>query len=173
MCDLNNDSVTEDPFDYQVLNLSNKFYEDYPDPPFHEIVRKDNRPYNCLLIQSHYGYFICIPYRSYIRHKYAFKFKHSKRSKRALSGLDYTKIVIINNSDYLCSSDAVVDQDEYNETRENIEFIRNDAQKFVDDYVSHLANLSDKYNEKQFGRVYGFSTLKYFHNELNIIKDTP
>ena len=73
----------EDPFDYQVLNLTQQFYNDYPDPPFAEILRKRNRPYNCLLIQSHHGYFICIPYRSNINHKYAFRFKNSIRSQRA------------------------------------------------------------------------------------------
>lgn len=52
----------EDSFDYQVLNLTDKFFDNYPDPPYKEIVRKNNRPYNCLLLQSHYGYFICIPY---------------------------------------------------------------------------------------------------------------
>ncbi len=54
---------TKDEFDYQVLNLTQKFYIDYPNPPYKEIVRKNSRPYNCLLIQSHYGYYICIPYR--------------------------------------------------------------------------------------------------------------
>lgn len=53
-------TVDDDQFDYQVLNLTTKFYNDYPDPPYKEIVRKDVRPYNCLLIQSHYDYFICI-----------------------------------------------------------------------------------------------------------------
>lgn len=78
-----------DSFDYQVLNLTQQFFNDYPDPPYKEIVRKNSRPYNCLLIQSHYGYFICIPYRSHINHKFAYKFKNSARSKKAKSGLDY------------------------------------------------------------------------------------
>ena len=85
MCTTDNDA-----YDYQVLNLTEQFYEDYPNPPYEEIVRKDARPYNCLLIQSHYGYFICIPYRSHVNHKYAYKFKNSKRSIRNKSGLDYT-----------------------------------------------------------------------------------
>lgn len=85
----------EDPFDYQILNLTNKFYFDYPNPPYKEIVRKSGRLYNCLLVQSHYGYFICIPYRSNINHKYAFRFKGSARSKKTNSGLDYSKIVIV------------------------------------------------------------------------------
>ena len=45
-----------DPFDYQVLNLSPKFYQDYPETIYIELMRKQDRPYNCLLIQSHYGY---------------------------------------------------------------------------------------------------------------------
>ena len=130
MCTTDNDA-----YDYQVLNLTEQFYEDYPNPPYEEIVRKDARPYNCLLIQSHYGYFICIPYRSHVNHKYAYKFKNSKRSIRNKSGLDYTKIVIVQNSDYLGTVDAVVDSDEYKETRDNIEYIKNDAQEYIDNYV--------------------------------------
>lgn len=158
----------EDPYDYQVLNLTNKFYSDYPDPPYREIVRKNGRPYNCLLVQSHYGYFICIPYRSHINHKYAFKFKDSIRSKRTNSGLDYSKIVIIKKSEYLGSTEAIVDKDEFNETRDNIEYIKNDAQRYIDNYVNYLMGKTTKYDKKEFERVYRYSTLQYFHNELEI-----
>lgn len=158
----------EDSFDYQVLNLTNKFYSDYPDPPYKEIVRKNNRPYNCLLVQSHYGYFICIPFRSHINHKYAFKFKKSIRSKRTNSGLDYSKIVIIRNSGYIGSTDAIVDKDEFNETRDNIEYIKNDAQQYIDNYVNYLMGKNAKYDKKKFERIYRYSTLQYFHNELEI-----
>ena len=165
----------EDSFDYQVLNLTNSFYSDYPDPPYKEIVRKNNRPYNCLLVQSHYGYFICIPYRSHINHKYAFKFKKSIRSKRANSGLDYSKIAIIKRSEYIGTTDAIIDKDEFNETRDSIEYIKNDAQHYIDDYVNYLSRKSTKYDKKEFERIYKYSTLQYFHNELGIIsskKDT-
>ncbi len=65
-------------FDYQVLNLTNKFYSDYPNPPYTEILKKGTRPYNCLLIQSKYGYFICIPYRDdYVSYVTKFR-KHDK-----------------------------------------------------------------------------------------------
>ena len=159
---------TKEEFDYQVLNLTQKFYTDYPDPPYKEIVRKNSRPYNCLLIQSHYGYFICIPYRSHIRHKYSFMFKNSIRSKRAKSGLDYSKIVIVADSNYIEQTDAIVDKDEYNETRNNIEYIKNDAQEYVDDYVNYLSGNSTKYDKKEFERIYQYSTLQYFHKELGI-----
>lgn len=160
--------LVDDPFDYQILNLTQQFYVDYPDPPYKEILRKDNRPYNCLLLQSNYGYYICIPYRSYINHKYAYMFKNSIRSQRTRSGLDYSKIVIIADDKYVGITDAVVDQDEYNETRNNIEYIKNDARKYVDNYVDYLIGKSTKYDKKEFARTYGYSTLQYFHKELGI-----
>ena len=158
----------EDSFDYQVLNLTNKFYADYPDPPYKEILRKESRPYNCLLVQSHYGYFICIPYRSNINHKYAYKFKNSIRSKIKNSGLDYSKIVITRNKEYIGTKHVIVDKDEFNETRDNIEYIRKDAQMYIDNYVNCLSGKVIKYDKKKFERIYKFSTLQYFHNELEI-----
>ena len=50
--------------DYQILKLTDAFYQAYPNPPCREILKKQQRAYNCLLFQSHYGYFICVPYRS-------------------------------------------------------------------------------------------------------------
>lgn len=161
----------DDAFDYQVLNLTQQFYTDYPDPPYKEIIRKNTRPYNCLLLQSHYGYFICIPYRSKINHKYAFKFKNSKRSKKTRSGLDYSKVAIIQKTEYIGTSNAIVDKDEYNETRNNIAYIKKDVQEYIDDYVDHLLGRSTKYDEIKFGRIYKYSTLQYFHDELGITSD--
>jgi hypothetical protein len=164
--------LAEDTFDYQILNLTKSFYSNYPDPPYKEIVRKDARPYNCLLVQSHYDYFICIPYRSHINHKFAYRFKNSIRSKKSKSGLDYSKIIIVKDTQYIGNTDAIVDKDEYNETRDNIEYIRNDAIRYVDDYVEHILGLSSKYDETEFNRIYRYSTLQYFHKELSIGKDT-
>ncbi|MBD5458467.1 MAG: hypothetical protein HDR27_07855 [Lachnospiraceae bacterium] len=159
---------SEDSFDYQILNLTQQFYRDYPPSPYNEIIRKNSRPYNCLLIQSHYGYFVCIPYRSHINHKYAYKFKNSIRSKKVNSGLDYSKIVIVNHSEYISDSNAVIDNDEYKETRDKIEYIKNDAQRYIDDYVDYLLGKSTKYDSREFERKYKYSTLKYFHKELGV-----
>ena len=160
--------MVKESFDYQVLKLTKQFYDDYPNPPYKEIVRKDTRPYNCLLIQSCYEYFICIPYRSHIKHRYAYKFKNSIRSKRTDSGLDYSKIVIVKNTSYIDGMDAIVDKDEYNETRANIEYIKKDSQLYINDYVEHLIGKSEKYDAKEFARIYRYSTLQYFRDELGI-----
>ena len=39
-------------YDFQVLKLTKKFYEDYPNPPYKEIETKEARRYNCLLMQE-------------------------------------------------------------------------------------------------------------------------
>lgn len=153
--------------DYQILKLTDAFYHSYPNPPYGEILKKKQRAYNCLLFQSHYDYLICIPYRSEINHKYAFHFSHTERSKTHKSGLDYSKIVIIDKTEYIDSVDAVIDKDEFKETIINLERIKREALEFVEDYVLHL-NGTKKLHKREFDRRYGFSPLKYFHKELGL-----
>ena len=156
-----------DPFAFQVLHLTKAFYQAYPNPPCAEILKKEQRSYNCLLVQSHYGYFICIPYRSEIKHHYSYLFKNSHRSNLHKSGLDYTKIVIIVNSSFISAQSSLIDQDEYVETRKNIRKIKDEALAFVDDYVNHIKGIT-VLHLKEFARRYQYSPLKYFHKELGI-----
>ena len=153
--------------DYQILKLTDDFYKEYPNPPYVEIMKKQQRAYNCILFQTHYGYFICVPYRTEISHKYAYHFKNSKRSIRHKSGLDYTKIVIITNTKYIDIKDAIIDKDEYNETIVNLEKIKSETLAFVEDYVSHIKG-QKRLHEKEFKRRYSYSSLKYFHDEMGI-----
>ena len=153
--------------DYQILKLTDVFYREYPNPLYNEILKKNNRAYNCLLFQSHYDYFICIPYRSVISHKYAFHFTNTTRSKEHKSGLDYSKIVIITKTDYIDSVDAIIDKDEFKETMVNLKQIKKEALDFVEDYVLHMKGIK-MLHEREFERRYGFSSLKYFHRELGI-----
>ena len=74
----------------------------------------------------------------------------------------------IRNSGYIGYTDAIVDKDEFNETRDNIEYIKNDAQQYIDNYVNYLMCKNAKYDKKKFDRIYRYSTLQYFHNELEI-----
>ena len=153
--------------DYQILKLTDVFYNAYPNPPFKEILKKKQRAYNCLLFQTHYDYFICIPYRTEISHPYAFHFTTTVRSKEHKSGLDYSKIVIIEKTDYIDFTDAIIDKDEFNETMVNLERIKREALNFVEDYVTHVKGIKELH-KREFERRYGFSPLKYFHKELGI-----
>ena len=154
--------------DYQILKLTDVFYREYPNPLYNEILKKNNRAYNCLLFQSHYDYFICIPYRSEISHKYAFHFTNTTRSKEHKSGLDYSKIVIITKTDYIDSVDAIIDKDEFKETMVNLKQIKKEALDFVEDYVLHMKGIK-MLHEREFERRYGFSSLKYLKVVLSEI----
>ena len=153
--------------DYQILKLTDVFYNAYPNPPFKEILKKKQRAYNCLLFQTHYDYFICIPYRTEISHPYAFHFTTTVRSKEHKSGLDYSKIVIIEKTDYIDFTDAIIDKDEFNETMVNLERIKREALNFVEEYVTHVKGIKELH-KREFERRYRFSPLKYFHKELGI-----
>ena len=153
--------------DYQILRLTDAFYNAYPNPPYKEILKKKQRAYNCLLLQTHYNYFICIPYRTEINHEYAFHFVNTARAKVHKSGLDYSKIVIIEKTNYIDTAGAVIDKDEFNETMVNLERIKKEALAFVEDYVEHVKG-TRVLHKKEFYRRYVFSPLKYFHKELGI-----
>lgn len=154
-------------YDFDIYQLSTKFVADYPESTYPELMHKQGRPYCCLLIDTHDDYFICVPYRSTINHTNAFLFDGTQRSTNSPSGLDYSKIVIIKNSDYLDNAKPVIDQDEYNETVGNIQRIAQEAVTYVDTYVKHITGVATIHT-RQFERKYKYSTLPYFHKELGI-----
>ena len=154
--------------DYQILKLTPLFYETYLNESHTEILQKNTRAYTCLLFQTHYDYFIAIPYRSEISHKYAYHFKKSKRSKEHKSGLDYTKIVILDKTEYLDTKGAIIDKDEYNETVQNLDRIKEEALLYVEEYIEKV-DCEGQIKDTSFERKYRYSTLKYFHKELGIM----
>ena len=152
----------------QVYLLSAKFIQDYPANTYPELMHKQGRPYACLLIETYDGFFICVPFRSAINHNNAFLFKGTARSQKTRSGLDYSKIVIISNPDYIDSSTpAVVDQDEYNEMMTHLPQIVNESVSYVKTYINHV-NGTAPLHPRQFSRQYGYTTLAYFHDIMSI-----
>ncbi len=53
-------------YDVDICKLSSSFYTAYPPSKYPEIMTKQSRPYTCLMIETHEGYLICIPFRSSI-----------------------------------------------------------------------------------------------------------
>ncbi|MBQ9437971.1 MAG: hypothetical protein IJU50_06525 [Lachnospiraceae bacterium] len=154
-------------FDFEVRKLTQRFYLERPIQEFRDLLRKHERGYSTLLVDTHSDYYICIPFRSEIGHEYAYKFRHSIRSQRSHSGLDYTKICIINDGNYIDEKPAVVDQDEYREMRDNIETIVDEAVSYINVYIDHVKGIS-RLNNRQYRKKYWYTTLKYFHAELGI-----
>jgi hypothetical protein len=154
-------------FDVDIRRLSPKFTQDYPSSRYPELMCKDDRPYTCLLIDTHLDYFICVPFRSEIGHKNAYLFSNTTRSKLSSSGLDYSKVVIIKDSSYIDSTPAIVDKDEYNETMININQISTEICVYIENYCNHCSG-NARMHEQKFNRCYRYTTLKYFHSILGI-----
>lgn len=153
-------------YDFQVLRLSDAFFDAYPKEVYPEILEKRDRPYNCIIFEAGNDCNICIPYRTEIKHPYAFHFKNSSRSIIHKSGLDYTKIVIVKKKSYLNAEHTIVDHDEYIETVQNIHTIKKEAFDFVRAFVKHTAG-EDVLHPSEYKRRYQYSPLKYFLQELS------
>ena len=150
----------------EIYSLSPQFYTAYPAAQYPEILIKQGRPYSCLLIEYLDDLFLCIPFRSYVRHKYAYHFKQSVRSRQRRSGLDYTKLVLIQNDAYLdTATPAVVDQDEYKEAVQNLPRIVQEVYAYLSDYKDDLNGVKPLH-PREWQRRYGMSTLPYFNHFL-------
>ena len=155
-------------YEFELMHLSSKFVSDYPADKFPELLLKSGRSYNCLLIDSHDGYLICIPFRSSVKHNNAYIFTSSKRSERSRSGLDYSKMAIISDLDYLDNTiPAIVDKDEYKEMQLQMDVIVSESLEYVDKYIDHVTG-KNPLHSKEYERKYLYSTLPYFHKELGI-----
>ena len=68
---------------------------DHPNPPFRELEKKEGRPYIVFLIHVD-GHIWGLPFRSHIKHKYAFWTDEMNRC-----GIDYSKAVILDDPAYI------------------------------------------------------------------------
>lgn len=151
----------------EIVKLTQAFYNKYDSTTYPEILSKSDRPYNCLLIDMN-TYYICLPYRTHINHRYSFTFKNSVRSRNNRSGIDYSKMIIITNDQYINASSGIIDQDEYNETIINIHKIVVNAIDYLQVYIDYK-NGNSNISEEEYLRRYGKSTLPYFDKELGLV----
>lgn len=154
-------------YDVGICKLSLAFYQAYPCNVYPEILHKADRPYTCLLIDTHEDYLICIPFRSDMRHNQGFHFSNTVRSSHSQSGLDYKKIVLVKDDSYIDKSPAVVDSDEYASVITNIQGIIRDVESYIEVYCRHVDG-SRILHPRQFARKYQYATLPYFHDILGL-----
>ena len=104
-----------------------------------------------------------VPFRTNVPHNNCYKFKKSTRPTNTVTGLDYTKAVIVNDGKYI-GAEARINDMEYTELNENSVFIIRQFEKFVADYIAYAKGKKNYYAVKKFK----YTTLKYFHKELGI-----
>ena len=142
--------------------LSAEFFAKYNSTDYPEIENKNNRPYMVILIKIENNTF-AIPFRTNVPHNNCYKFKSSTRPTNSVTGLDYTKAVIVNDSSYIGDAARINDK-EYIELNSNYHLIIKQFSKFVADYIEFVKGKNSYYTSKRFK----FTTLKYFHAELGI-----
>ena len=147
---------------YSLNYLSDEFYKKYSSKNYPEIEHKASRPYLVMLVKIDSNTF-AIPFRTNIRHRYCYKFKQSNRDTQTVTGLDYTKAVIVNSINFI-GDKATIDNKEFVELNNKYFFILKQFKKYVDGYRDFVNRKLNQYENKR----YQFSTLKYFHSELNL-----
>ena len=147
---------------YKLNYLSAEFYETYSPDKYPEIENKESRPYMVLLVMID-GNTFAIPFRTNVKHNNCYKFKHSTGPTDTVTGLDYTKAVIVNDSKYI-GVPARINDDEYTELDMNYHIIIDRFTTYVCGYIKYANKTLNKYQALN----YRFTTLQYFHKELGI-----
>lgn len=131
--------------------LSQAFYDKYIECK--EILRKKDRPYCVILLQIN-NVNVAIPFRSHIKHKYAFF-----TNKKVLAGLDYTKSVVVDlDIDIDLSRKAFIRPEEYKNLLGKDYEIRKGFLRFVKRYRKAL--YKQELPENKY--LVQASTLQYF-----------
>lgn len=152
---------------YGILKLTSQFYQDYPKDKYPEILRKNDRPYDVAIMKLYKDKYVCVPFRSDMRHHNGYEFRNYDRNKHIRSGLDFSKLIILEDETYF---DCVggVDEIERKEFYDNIVMIHHQVIQYINTYLHHMTGRK-LLNKHTFDRKYKYSTLNYFHNEMQII----
>lgn len=91
-------------------------------------------------------------------------------SKRKLPysrpGLDYSKMIVFTDTRYLGAL-TTVDNNQQIEFVQNIATISDEIINYITRYIEHVKGIKPLHR-RVFQRLYGYSTLKYFHDILGI-----
>lgn len=147
---------------YKLNYLTEDFYNKYNSDSYPEIENKVNRPYMVMLIQIE-GNTFAIPFRTNIKHNNCYKFENSSRPTESVTGLDYSKAVVVNDKRYI-GVPARINDMEYTELDTNYHIIIKRFTTFVKGYIKYANGTLNEFQAKK----YKYTTLKYFHNELGI-----
>lgn len=153
-------------YTYEIRELTSVFYRDYPNPPFQEIIRKPNRPYDIIVFKTNDDFCIGIPFRTKMKHNIGHHFYSKSLPNGDNPGIDYSKMVIIKNPNYIGKL-KLIDSYQMTNFLQNIATIHREAFEYLSKYVNHIKGIH-LLDRSEFRRNYQYCCLKYFHNELGI-----
>jgi hypothetical protein len=147
---------------FTLNKLSSQFYSVYSAEIYPEIENKPDRPYMVLIVKID-GNTFALPFRTNIRHSYCYKFANSGRDTKSVTGIDFTKAVVVNKCEYIGKA-ATIDNKEYVELSNKYFFIIKKFTTYLNGYLNYIKNGGNEYTAQK----YKYCTLKYFHKELGI-----
>ena len=125
---------------YRIAFLSDSFYRDHPNPPFKEMEQNQNRPYIVFLVEIE-GHIWAIPFRSHIRHAYAF---FTDRENKC--GIDYSKAVVVDRPEYIDQQTRPhLRQNEFEALRGNEFAVQKGFEKYIKLYKKAVRSGHSRY----------------------------
>jgi protein AbiQ len=148
----------------KVVKLKDEFFERNTNlvESLHHGIKGDvaagkSRGYGVVTIRLEGGLLFGIPLRSHIKHKAAFITEGTK-------GLDYSKAVLITNSDHVSQDPFTIPQQEYVKIADRELHIRERFEKYVKKYIKGATS-----GDKNILNEYRYSTMQNYHAELKIV----
>ena len=138
----------------KLVCLNSNFYNKYLDKE--EILKKQNRPYVIFVVNIN-NIDWAIPFRSNIRHKYAYM-----TDKTNNNGIDFTKAVVIDINNDIDSQNVQIRQVEFNKIKGKEHVIKKDFQNFLKRFEKAI----NKPEISEHRKILMFSSLNYFIEEV-------
>ena len=141
----------------QLKFLTEQYYIDYAHCS--EMEQKPMRPYAIVLVRA-MGYDFAVPFRSHIKHNYAFW-----TDRKNDCGLDYSKAMIVDVDRHVqLDSRPVIRKNEFKALVGKDTEVENGLARYIQIYKDAVARPDHPRNKM----VLLYSTLKYFHKELGL-----
>ena len=142
----------------EFRHLSDKFYKDYPNEKYPEIMSKENRPYTQIVTDVN-GLKFAIPLRSDISHKKNVLWTNKPQKH----GLDFTKAIPIIDEEYINDNKVFIRQDEHKHLLGKEHRVKEKMEKCIMDYKEAKLNLSIEHNAE----FCSYCSLQYFEEYIN------
>lgn len=152
--------------EYEIRQLSPSFYSFYPASLYPEVLRKKGRPYDVIVFESKDDYYVCVPFRTRLKHNRGFHFFSKPLINGDNPGLDYSKMLIIKDGKYIGNA-VLIDSLQMACFNANIAQIQRGIFDYLEGYINHMKG-TNILHTREFNRRYQYTTLKYFHLELGI-----
>lgn len=141
----------------EFRHLSSKFYADYPNEKYPELMLKEYRPYTQTIITIGDLKF-AIPLRSHIPHDNNVLW--TNKSER--SGLDFTKAVLILDAEYIEDKKVYIRSQEHKKLLGKEYVVRQKMIKCIEDYKKAKENINESHNKEYCS----YSALQYFEEYI-------